>query len=179
MWTLWNRYGTLREHYTDVAGHYRRITALWDFMECCRKLWNITERRRTLRKRYGRYGSVAEPLRGVTVHYRALRNITRVLRKVTERYGTITELCRASWMRYGTLSLAVCKSAPHPRQIATPGPHHSVFTGWMPFLLPNQWRQSIEGTEWHNEHHKSVHTSVTAQINAIKTHCSLEESNNC
>jgi len=27
-----------------------------------------------------------------------------------------------------------------------PVPHHSVFTGWMPFLPPNQQRQSTEGT---------------------------------
>jgi len=26
-----------------------------------------------------------------------------------------------------------------------PAPHHSVFTGRMPFLLPNQQRQSTEG----------------------------------
>jgi len=26
-----------------------------------------------------------------------------------------------------------------------PAPHHSFFTGWMPFLLPNQQHQSIEG----------------------------------
>jgi len=28
----------------------------------------------------------------------------------------------------------------------TPAPHHSLFfTGWMPFLLPSQQRQSTEG----------------------------------
>jgi len=32
------------------------------------------------------------------------------------------------------------------RQITTPVPHHSVFTGQMPFLLPNQQHQSTEGT---------------------------------
>ena len=31
---------------------------------------------------------------------------------------------------------------------AMPAPHHSVFTGRMPFLLPNQQRQSTEGTMW-------------------------------
>jgi len=25
-----------------------------------------------------------------------------------------------------------------------PAPNHSVFTGWMPFLMPNQQRQSTE-----------------------------------
>ena len=36
---------------------------------------------------------------------------------------------------------AICMSAPHPRQ-----PHqHQFFTGQMPFLTPNQQRQSTEG----------------------------------
>ena len=43
------------------------------------------------------------------------------------------------------ISLAVCKSAPCSRQITTPAPHHSVFTGRKPFLPPNQQRQSTEG----------------------------------
>jgi len=34
---------------------------------------------------------------------------------------------------------------PRSRQITTPAPHHSVFTGRMPFLPPNQQRQSTEG----------------------------------
>jgi len=37
------------------------------------------------------------------------------------------------------------KSAPYSRQTTTPAPHHSVFTGRMPFLPPNQQRQSTEG----------------------------------
>jgi len=41
---------------------------------------------------------------------------------------------------------AICKSAPHSRQMTTPAPHHSFFTGRMPFLPPNQQRQSTEGT---------------------------------
>ena len=48
-------------------------------------------------------------------------------------------------------SWAVCKSAPRSRQITTPAPYHSVFTGRMPFLTPNQQRQCTEGkgTERH------------------------------
>ena len=45
------------------------------------------------------------------------------------------------------ISWAICKSAPRCRQITTPEPHNSVFTGWMPFLPPNQQRQSTEGTK--------------------------------
>ena len=43
------------------------------------------------------------------------------------------------------ISWAICKCAPRSRQITTPAPHHSVFfTGRMPFLPPNQQRQSTE-----------------------------------
>ena len=44
------------------------------------------------------------------------------------------------------ISWAIRKSAPCSRQITTPAPHHSVFRGRMPFLPPNQQRQSTEGT---------------------------------
>ena len=43
------------------------------------------------------------------------------------------------------ISWAICKSAPRSRQTTTPAPHHSVFTDWMPFLPPNQQRQSTAG----------------------------------
>jgi len=43
------------------------------------------------------------------------------------------------------ISWAVCKRAPCSRQITTPAPHSSIFTGRMPFLPPNQQRQSTEG----------------------------------
>ena len=51
------------------------------------------------------------------------------------------------------ISWAICKSAPRSRQITTPAPHHSVFTGRMPFLSPNQQRQST---------HTHTHTRLTA-----------------
>jgi len=35
-------------------------------------------------------------------------------------------------------SWTICKSTPRSSQRAMPAPHHSVFTGWMPFLQPNQ-----------------------------------------
>ena len=44
------------------------------------------------------------------------------------------------------ISWAICKSASRSRQITMPVPHHSFFTDWMPFLPPNQQRQSTEGT---------------------------------
>ena len=44
------------------------------------------------------------------------------------------------------INWAICKSAPRPRQITMPASHHTVFTGLMPFLPPNQQHQSTEGT---------------------------------
>ena len=41
------------------------------------------------------------------------------------------------------ISWAICKSASRSRQITTPAPHYSVFTDWMPFLLPNQQHKSF------------------------------------
>ena len=49
------------------------------------------------------------------------------------------------------ISWAICKSAPRSRLITTPAPHHSVLTGRMPFLPPNQQRQSTEGTAGKNK----------------------------
>jgi len=49
------------------------------------------------------------------------------------------------------ISWTICKqSAPRSRQITTPTPHHSIFTGWMLFLTPNQQRQSTEGKTEYN-----------------------------
>jgi len=44
------------------------------------------------------------------------------------------------------INWTTCKqSAPRSRQKTTPTPHHSIFTGRMLFLTPNQQRQSTEG----------------------------------
>jgi len=55
---------------------------------------------------------------------------------------------------------AICKSAPHSRQITMPAPHHSVF---MPFLPLNQQRQSTEGSNkaiFTTQHFASVYNVV-------------------
>jgi len=36
-----------------------------------------------------------------------------------------------------------------------PAPHHSVFTGRMPFLLPNQQRQGTEGFFYQSSENKN------------------------
>ena len=49
------------------------------------------------------------------------------------------------------ISWTICKqSAPHSRQITTSTPHHSMFTGRMLLLTPNQLCQSSEGNPENN-----------------------------
>jgi len=43
------------------------------------------------------------------------------------------------------ISRAICKSALRSTQITMPAADHLVFTGWMPFMTPNQQLQSTEG----------------------------------
>jgi len=46
------------------------------------------------------------------------------------------------------ISWTTCiQCAPRSRQITTPTPHHSIFTGRMLFLTPNQQCHSTEGTK--------------------------------
>ena len=59
--------------------------------------------------------------------------------------GPIWILLKQETVSGSGISWAICISAPRPRQITIPTSHHSVFTGQMPFLPPNQQRQSTEG----------------------------------
>ena len=69
-----------------------------------------------------------------------------------------TEARDSEWQWH---QLGICKSAPRSRQITTPAPHHSVFTGWMPFLPPNQQHQS---TEDKLRHFNKIETSEKHQL---------------
>ena len=78
------------------------------------------------------------------------------------------------------ISWTICKqSAPHSRQITTSTPHHSVFTGWMLFLTPNQQCQITEGSfrlvytiskqtaracQAHGQPNKVLHASMLSQV---------------
>jgi len=61
------------------------------------------------------------------------------------RYHAIWISLKQETVSGSGISWAICKSAPRSRQTTTPAPHHSVFTGRMPFLPPNQQCQSTEG----------------------------------
>ena len=62
-----------------------------------------------------------------------------------KKQKTIWILLKQETVSDSDISWAIYKSAPRSRQITTPAPHHSVFTGRLPFLPPNQQRQSTEG----------------------------------
>ena len=64
---------------------------------------------------------------------------------VTRKVKPILILLKQETVSGSGISWVICKSAARSRQITTPAPHHSFFTGRMPFLPPNQQRQSTEG----------------------------------
>ena len=60
------------------------------------------------------------------------------------------------------ISWAICKSASRSRQITMPVLHHSkFFTGQMPFLSPNQQRQSTECTRCLHDSVIPIHSTHT------------------
>ena len=63
----------------------------------------------------------------------------------TRKVKPIWILLKQETVSASGISWTICKSAPHSRQITMPAPHHSVFTGRIPFMPPNQQRQSTEG----------------------------------
>jgi len=60
----------------------------------------------------------------------------------TRKVKPIWILLKQETVSASGISWAICKSAPRSRPITMPAPHRSVFTGRMPFLPPNQQRQS-------------------------------------
>ena len=64
----------------------------------------------------------------------------------TRKIKQIWILLKQETVSGSSISWAICKSAPRSRPITMPAPHHSVFTGRMPFLPPNQQCQSSEGS---------------------------------
>ena len=60
----------------------------------------------------------------------------------TRKVKPIWILLKQETVSGSSISWAICKSASRSSQITIPAPHCSVFTGRMPFLPPNQQRQS-------------------------------------
>ena len=72
---------------------------------------------------------------------------TRVSRYQKGKIKTNLDLLEQDTVSGSGISWAICKSAPRHRQVTIPAPHHSFFTGRMPFLPPNQHCQSTEGNK--------------------------------
>ena len=70
--------------------------------------------------------------------------VSRYQKGKTKKVKTNLDLLEQEIVSGSGISWAICKSAPHPRQ---PHQHPTTqfFTGRMPFLPPNQQRQSTEG----------------------------------
>ena len=77
---------------------------------------------------------------------RPFSGTTQVSRYRTRKVKPIWILLKQEAVSGSGISWAICKSAPCSRQITMPAPHHSVFTGRMPFVPPNEQCQSTEGT---------------------------------
>ena len=74
-----------------------------------------------------------------------LSGTTRVSRhRKGKTRKVITDLDLVEIVSSSGICWAICKSAPHPRQ-PRQHPTTQFFTGRMPFLLPNQQRQTTEG----------------------------------
>ena len=66
------------------------------------------------------------------------------------------------------ISWAICKFAPHSRQTTMPAPYHSVSTGQLPFLPPNQQRQNTEGvTDMYPFCHPTITSKHWSKVKAL------------
>ena len=79
----------------------------------------------------------------------------------TRRVKPIWILLKQETVSGSGISWTICKSAPRFRQTTMPAPHHSVFTGRMPLLPPNQQRQSIEGSWWHHNENPLLQPTIS------------------
>jgi len=78
----------------------------------------------------------------------------------------LSEARDREWQRHQLGHMQVCTSL--NRQISTPASHHSVFTGRMPFLPPNQQRQSTEGIHWVIITHRINYTIIIMSVLSIQ-----------
>ena len=85
----------------------------------------------------------------MVIHTRACLMIllTRLRgRASTRKVKPIWILLKQETVSGSDISWAICKPAPHSRQITTPTPTSQFFTVWLLFLPPNQQHQSTQGS---------------------------------
>ena len=90
-----------------------------------------------------------------TQHIRGIGGVSQIPRVSVTLFSRTTWVCRyqkgktnleQETVNGSGISWAICKSAPRSIQITAPAPPPLFFTGRIPFLPPNQQRQSTEGT---------------------------------
>ena len=72
--------------------------------------------------------------------------VSRYQKGKTRKVKTNLDLLEQEIVSGSGICWAICRSAPHPRQPCQ-HPTTQFFTGRMPYLPPNQQRQSTEGTK--------------------------------
>ena len=83
----------------------------------------------------------------------------------TRKVKPIWTLLKQKTMSGSGISWAICKSAPRSRQITTPAPQHSVFTGRLPFLPPNQqWLKATYSFQIVLQNHYATDDSTDADL---------------
>ena len=87
----------------------------------------------------------------------------------TRKVKPIWILLKRETVSSSGISWAICKSAPCSRQTTTPAPHHSFFTGRMPFLPPNQQHQSTGGNKYATICNTKRHILKVTQPGAVDT----------
>ena len=96
--------------------------------------------------------------------------VSRYQKSKTRKVKTNLDLLEQEIVSGSGICLAICKSAPHPRQ-PRQHPTTQFFTGQMPFLLPNQQLQSTEGIKSSSV---KVHMLVTTVAAILSCHnCNL------
>ena len=128
-------------HFSGLSGNDNKCV-----LQCTYNTLSIVVSGRTL-------NSLVSPLHTHTQHNRLLlfwnmsgtTRVSRYQNGKTRKVKTNQDLLEQEIVSGSGISWTICKSAPHPRQ-PRQHPTTQFFTGRMPFLLPNQQRQSTEGT---------------------------------
>ena len=77
-------------------------------------------------------------------HLSGTTRVSRYQKGITRKVKASLDLLEQEIVSGSGICWAICKSAPHPRE-PRQHPTTQFFTGQMPFLTPNQQRQSTEG----------------------------------
>jgi len=89
--------------------------------------------------------------------------VSRYQKGKTKKVKTNLDLLEQEIVSGSGICWAVCKSAPHPRQ-PRQHPTTQFFTGWMPFLPPNQQHQSTEDVTVEQQKNRNFASQMTLKL---------------